>query len=344
MAFNGDYTEVAIGVGREVYLFSNGDASENLLSLKRSQWVKNHVFRAHDLTVSDIDWDGKSNKIITCSHDRNAFVWSYNEEENEWKHGLVILRITRGALKCKWSPEANKFAVTSGAKRVPVCRYEPSENWWIAEVITKHKSSVISVDWHPNNQVLATGSTDFKCRIISAYVSKADGDSQDASPFESAPFGEVLEEFDCKGWVLDVAFSPSGEKLAYIGQDSSVTVIDCTNLEQVMIKTNILPFTAIIFVDETKIIAAGHNFAPFALTVGDDAVTLGACLDIPAEAPKEKKELSAMQRFQNQDRLGQESKTADLSTKHQAPITCMVRCGSSYATAGTDGRLAFWTI
>jgi hypothetical protein len=32
------------------------------------------------------------------------------------------------------------------------------------------KSTVTTVDWHPNNILLATGSTDFKVRVFSTYI------------------------------------------------------------------------------------------------------------------------------------------------------------------------------
>ena len=32
------------------------------------------------------------------------------------------------------------------------------------------RSTVTAVDWHPNNVLLAAGSTDFKIRVFSAYV------------------------------------------------------------------------------------------------------------------------------------------------------------------------------
>ena len=83
------------------------------------------------MRVSGIDWSPVTNKIVTCSHDRNAFVWTYDDETNTWKPSLVILRINRAALTVKWSPDGKKFAVGSGAKCVPVCHYEEANDWWI---------------------------------------------------------------------------------------------------------------------------------------------------------------------------------------------------------------------
>lgn len=335
---------------KEVWIFTNGSSDEPLTKLTRSKWVKAHVLAAHDLEVSAVDWCHTSDKIITCSHDRNAFVWT-KKTDGEWVQGLVILRITRAALAAKWSPKGNKFAVTSGAKRVPICRFEKTDDWWIPEMISKHKSSVVALDWHPNNTVIATGSTDFRCRVISAYLKKVDGADSEHAPFEDGSFGTVLAEFECKGWVMDVAFSPDGEKLSFVGHDSSVTVVDCSTLDQHTTKTNILPFTAILFIDETNIIGGGFDFVPYKISVGEGAPVLGAAIDTgkseeSAGASKKKKSATraAMDKFKNVDTIGTETAVATLNSKQQAAITCMRSCGSHFATAGEDGRIVFWPI
>ena len=110
----------------------------------------------HDMLISAMDWHPTSNFIVTCSHDRNAFVWNYDEAEATWKPSLVILRIERAALDCKWSPDGQKFAVASSAKCVPVCYYEQDNNWWVSKMIKKHKSTVLSLAWHPCSQIIAT--------------------------------------------------------------------------------------------------------------------------------------------------------------------------------------------
>lgn len=45
------------------------------------------------------------------------------------------------------------------------------------------------------------------------------------------PFGAIMAEFTngSGGWVRAVAFSPSGNKLAWVGHDSSVSVSDKAN-------------------------------------------------------------------------------------------------------------------
>lgn len=90
----------------------------------------------HDLLVSSLDWSPVTNKIVSCSHDRNAFVWTYEQENNSWKPALVILRIDRAALDVKWSNDGLRFAVASGSKCVPVCTYEQANDWLVDKILS----------------------------------------------------------------------------------------------------------------------------------------------------------------------------------------------------------------
>ena len=74
-----------------------------------------------------IDWAPKSDRIVTCGADRNAYVWS--QKDGVWKPTLVILRINRAATFVKWSPLENKFAVGSGARLISVCYFESENDW-----------------------------------------------------------------------------------------------------------------------------------------------------------------------------------------------------------------------
>jgi WD40 repeat protein len=59
----------------------------------------------HSSKVLQIDWAPQTNRIVTCSSDKNAYVWSY--DGRAWKPELVVLRINRAATCVKWSPNGN---------------------------------------------------------------------------------------------------------------------------------------------------------------------------------------------------------------------------------------------
>jgi len=102
-------------------------------------------------------------------------VWTF--EKDQWKPTLVILRINRAATCCQWSPKEDKFAVGTGAKCISVCYFENDNNWWVSKHIGSKAgidSTIVSVDWHPNNVLIAAAGTDNKARVVSGFVKGLD--------------------------------------------------------------------------------------------------------------------------------------------------------------------------
>lgn len=145
-------------VGRQILILSPNPLAVLAVSLLTCCCVSGDLTAQHDMTISAIDWHPLSGMIVTCAHDRNAFVWTYVEEENKWNPSLVILRIDHAANDVKWSPDGKKFAVASASKCVPVCHYDTEGSWWVSKMIKKpHKSTVLCVAWHPNSQLIGRG-------------------------------------------------------------------------------------------------------------------------------------------------------------------------------------------
>ena len=102
------------------------------------------------------------------------------------------------------------------------------------------------------------------------------------------------------------------------GHDSSITIVDCGSLDQHTKKTNVLPFSAILFIDETNIIAGGYNFVPYKVSAADGVPVLGDSIDKGKTEKKATKTQSdsqkAMSMFVNQDKLGTKSAVATLDS------------------------------
>lgn len=99
---------------------------------------------------------------------------------------------------------------------------------WVCKMVKKKfKSTVLCCAFHPTNgQLLATGCADFKMRIFSTFATDVDGTNVDAGPFAASlgpqVFGEVYLELSALGWIHAVAWSPSGNILAYTGRNTVV--------------------------------------------------------------------------------------------------------------------------
>jgi len=339
-AWNADRSKLAFCPdNNEVHIYKKGSTG----------WEKDVVLQEHDQLVTGIDWAPKTNRIVTCSQDRNAYVWTF--QDNQWKPTLVILRINRAATHVKWSPDEQKFAVASGAKCVSVCYFEEDNDWWVSKHVKKHKSTVTSVAWHPNNVFLATGSSDFKARIFSAFIKGIDKNPGQTVFGDKLPFGQCLAEYNASGWVHDVNFSPSGNRLVFVGHDSRIHFVDISsgNVEKLSLES--LPYRHAFFVSEDQVVAGGYDCAPHLFSFsGRWSFTKSVDENKAAGGSKQSGASAARNMFQSKVDMGTTENETTLTTQHQNAINCLQPFAASgpkvtkFSTTGVDGKLVIWTI
>eukprot|EP01111_Echinosteliopsis_oligospora_P006602 TRINITY_DN2084_c0_g1_i1.p1 TRINITY_DN2084_c0_g1~~TRINITY_DN2084_c0_g1_i1.p1 ORF type:complete len:374 (+),score=86.46 TRINITY_DN2084_c0_g1_i1:138-1259(+) len=340
-AWNGDRSKIALCPNdNTVHIYAKTGATYNL----------EQVLEQHDQVVTGIDWAPKTDRIVTSSQDRNAYVWK--KVDNVWKPTLVILRINRAATHVKWSPSENKFAVASGAKCVSVCYFEEENDWWVSKHIKKHKSTVLKVDWHPNNVLLVTGSSDFKARVFSAYIKDVDGKPVQTPFGTKTPFGDLFSEIDAPGWIHSVKWSPSGNKIAFAGHDSSINFADITsnppNVQR--IRLPLLPFRDLLFLSEKSVVAVGEDANPCLFTSNDSGEwTFISEMDKKDTAAAGPAKDSARDIFTRKDTLGTDNANdTKVNTQHQNCITCIAPVSTAadkvtdFSTSGLDGSLVVW--
>jgi len=338
-AWNGDRSKVALCPNNnEVHIYKRSGADFELET----------TLKEHDSVVTGIDWAPKTNRLLTCSQDRNAYVWTF--ENGNWKPTLVILRITRAATACQWSPKEDKFAVGSGAKLVSVCYFEPDNNWWVSKHIREKVDSTITcLDWHPNNVLLAAGGTDNRARVVSGFVSGIDKkeDVKNGTAFgNKLPFGLLLAEFQVNGWVQSIKWSPSGNQLAWSSQDSTVHFLNCPSTEHTVqsIPTKFLPFRDLIWTNENNVVFVGFDANPTLYVNTGSSWKFDRLLDVK-QAAGTGKALAAKDVWTARTNLGSESAGQDtkLETQHQNCVT-VIRLvdNKTFSTSGNDGNLGIW--
>lgn len=321
------------------------------------KWKKIHTLAEHAFIVTGIDWNHTTNAIATSSQDRNAYVWTL--EDNEWKPNLVILRIGRAATCIKWSPNGSKFAVGSGSKQIPVCHYEESQSMWVAKMIKKGiRSSITSVDWSPDNLFLIAGGCDFTCTIFSAFIEEVDSEcklddkyGQAFSESDAKKFGAPLMKFDqSSGWVEACRFSGSGANFAFCGHDSTVHFGSFANGNEVQtVLRRDLPLRSIEFLTETKAVGAGYDSIPIIYEFENGQWKEKGPLDTGKSAAATTKKASAFKKSQNmfkqQDTLGAGGGKVGLQSRHQNIINDIrVTDETHFTTSGIDGRVLFWDL
>uniref|UniRef100_A0A8B9Y6P0 Actin-related protein 2/3 complex subunit n=1 Tax=Bos mutus grunniens TaxID=30521 RepID=A0A8B9Y6P0_BOSMU len=330
-AWNKDRTQIAICPNNhEVHIYEKSG----------NKWVQEHELKEHNWQVTD----------------RNAYVWTL--KGRTWKPTLVILRINRAARCVRWAPSEKKFAVGSGSRVTSICYFEQENDWWVCKHIKKPiRSTVLSLDWHPNNVLLAAGSCDFKCRIFSAYIKEVEERPAPTPWGSKMPFGELMmfESSSSCGWVHGVCFSANGSRVAWVSHDSTVCLADADKKMAVAtLASETLPLLAVTFIMENSLVAAGHDCFPVLFTYDSAAgkLNFGGWLEVPKQSSQHG--LTARECFQNLDKKesseGSAAAGAGLDSLHKNSIsqTSVLSGGkakcSQFCTTGMDGGMSIWDV
>lgn len=355
-SFSADRSTLAVARDTTVELYTR--------SAPTSPFTLQDELRGHDKTITGVDVAPRSGRIVTCSQDRNAYVWEPNPSTGEWKPTLVLLRINRAATCVRWSPSETKFAVGSGARIIAICYFEEENNWWVSKHIKKPlRSTVTSVAWHPNSVLLAAGSTDGHARVFSAFVKGTDERPEPSLWGERLPFNTVCGEFlnPTAGWVHGVAFSPSGDALAFCAHDSTLTIVYPSGEGQppkavISVTTQLLPFTSLLWSSETEVVAAGYDCGVYRFRGSEEGWNLTGSLEEKEKSGRpglEQREESALNMFRSMDLKGRTGGNVDdtkLRTVHQNSVNTVRMYEESagtvrrISTGGVDGRVVVWTI
>lgn len=350
-SFSADRSTLAVARSNNVELYGKSG----------NQFRLQDELRGHDKLITGVDIAPNSGRIVTCSQDRNAYVWEPSKT-GEWKPTLVLLRINRAATCVRWAPNETKFAVGSGARIIATCYFEEENDWWVSKHLKKPlRSTVTSIAWHPNSVLLAAGSTDGHARVFSSFIKGTDSRPEASVWGERLPFNTVCGEYlnGTAGWVHSVAFSPSGNALAFAAHDSSLTVVYPSGPEQppqavINISTQLLPFADLLWTSEAEIVCAGYDCEVYRFSGSESGWQLSGSLEKASQGarPGLEQEESARNLFRSMDLRGRGGGQDDtkLRTVHQNSINSLRSYQESggnvskISTAGVDGRVVVWNL
>ena len=224
LCFNSDFSEMALVKKNhiiEIYKVPNiKDKSTHKLL---------YTLNMHSQYISGLDWHKKTNKLLSCSHDKTAFVWSYDKNKNNYVSDNVIASTKLGYLTCSWYNRGDKFVCGTSNRQLLIGYFNKENDWWSANNIKCHKSSVTCAKISPNNLFVISGSIDMKVYISSCYIK--DIDEQYVSNENKnliKDFGTVIYEFEMNSWVNDVNWNENDIGYAS-GQNSIFAVLNFKN-------------------------------------------------------------------------------------------------------------------
>ena len=107
------------------------------------------------------------------------------------------------------------------------------------------------------------------------------------------PFGTICGEFSSPngGWVHDVAFSPSGDVLAFVAHDASISIVYPSGPGEPpqalhSIRLPNLPYLSLTFTSESSLIAAGHDCQPILFAGSASGWSMEQSLDDPSSSTR----------------------------------------------------------
>ena len=241
-----------------------------------------YTLKEHTQLVTSVDWNHKTGQIISCSQDRNAYVWTFDEATRTWKKELVQLRLGKAATYCRWSPEGNSFAVATGTSKFKIGAWNEEQKWWQTNDYSNEEPTGLSVNFHPDSQHVLVSGTSRHCD----YVTLLEEERTVKRGKNGKEECYTLGEWSSQGWSNFSCFSPSGKWLAFASQDATIGFvrfeeIGAKDAKNRRININGLPLLTLAFLSETTLVGAGFDCAPRIFVLqGDDWVDLGL-IDVP---------------------------------------------------------------
>lgn len=216
--------------------------------------------------------------------------------------------------------------------------------------------AALRAQWHPSTPVVATACTDFKCRIFSAYLKNVDGKAVSTPWGDNPKFGTLFYEVESAGWVRNVAFSPSGDTLAFCSHNATVSFVDVVSgTAPQVVRLSDLPLTQLTFLPDGSLLGVGHCYEPLLFTRTAAGWAFAGKLKGKAaeKAATGGNFANARNMFQTQSATGQSSlaRESDKSSGMHGNQVCGLQVFNSsiganaaeFTTSALDGKIVFWT-
>lgn len=252
ISFNKNFTKVALSKRDHlIYIYKITDFQ------KPNNWKLESTLNMHILYISGLDWNPITDKILSCSHDKTTYVWSY--ENNDWQFENVVINTNLGFLSCSWNKLGTKFCTCSGNK-VYIAYYNQNSKWWSGVPLKdkeKKKGSgntaATVAKISPSSLNVISGYTNSTVKISSCYLKDVDQTSE-----EIKEFGTTLYEFKMGGWIIDVNWSENEIGFAS-SQDSTIAIIDLVYQKHDLIKCSHSPITKIYPYKENEFYSVSYD-------------------------------------------------------------------------------------
>ncbi|KAK6141558.1 hypothetical protein DH2020_024690 [Rehmannia glutinosa] len=349
------------------------DRNSYVWSQEASEWVPTLVILRLNRAALCVQWSPKENKFAVGSGAKTVCI-CYYEQENNWLFWLPSVamdfenrsEVRQDEDEKVGSSNSNPgdFGLGPWGRGDEVMLGKKGNSLttgfsrrWVSKLIRKrHDSSVTSVAWHPNNILLATTSTDGKCRVFSTFIKGVD--TKNPAGSSDSKFGEQIMQLDLSfSWTFGMKWSPTGNTLAYVGHNSMIYFVDdvgpSPSAQSVSFRD--LPLRDVLFVSERMVIGVGFDCNPMVFTADERGLwSFLRFLDErkPSSGAKYGSQFSeTFGKLYGQSKYGSND-INETSKRHENCITSIVPLKNeednttvtSFSTAGLDGKVIIWEL
>lgn len=331
-SWNSDKTQVAIA--------TNSNLIE-IYQVRGESWEKKHTLKEHHQQVSAVDWHPITNRIISASHDRSVFVWDLT---TVWKPALVSFYQTRGVLDVSWSDKGDKFVAGTGSKNIGIGFWDENLSMWNTRRIKCFASSVTSTRFDATGLVIAAGSTDGTCKVISTFLENVDLSPVAGLRFSGVrSFGDVMYVIETKAWINSVCWTVDANWIAVAAHDNKVHFSNFVNDQRVEVAGK--PILSLCFVSDNKLVGGSFDYRVYEFTRSGE--TWSGAKEIQGGAGEEEKSGNSVQNRVKMFAKGFDGKKdrETMATKHKNTVSCIRKVDNGrFSTSDITGSLHMWRI
>ncbi len=132
-AWNKDQSKIAICPNTmQIWIFNTNNAPDD-----STKWERIQVSKLHENLVCSLDWNIKSDLLLTASVDHNIIIWKEDVNIKGLKPQSVIINEPKSIIDASWNTNGNKFCVGTTSGNVFIGNYNEDFNGFeISDSIT----------------------------------------------------------------------------------------------------------------------------------------------------------------------------------------------------------------
>eukprot|EP01096_Ripella_sp_DP13-Kostka_P018407 TRINITY_DN9999_c0_g1_i1.p1 TRINITY_DN9999_c0_g1~~TRINITY_DN9999_c0_g1_i1.p1 ORF type:complete len:472 (-),score=181.96 TRINITY_DN9999_c0_g1_i1:145-1560(-) len=169
-----------------------------------------HTFKGHADEINCIRWSPDGNVLASCSDDLTIKVWGMDSESSlfDLKDHSKEVSIVRWSPTGPGSPNPNKKLILASASVDNTIRLWDTDTYKCKHVLDRHQSPINTIAFSPDGDLLASGGFDQFIYIWSTQN------------------GELIKSFKADGFVHDICWDRSGQRVAATLSSKTAIVID----------------------------------------------------------------------------------------------------------------------